>query len=154
MDPKTDGAARDWVAIYDECSRILYEEIDYRKEGENATRFRENFKGQDWVKVPKVYWDYSTSKILTLEYCPGIKINRLEELDRMQLDRARLARLSVEAYLQQILRHGLFHADPHPGNISVDPENGGRLIFYDFGPRRACLLFLEGVFRGGEDRNQ
>ena len=68
VDPKTDGAARDWVAIYDECSRILYEEIDYRKEGENATRFRENFKGQDWVKVPKVYWDYSTSKILTLEY--------------------------------------------------------------------------------------
>jgi len=133
VDPKTDGAARDWVAIYDECSRILYEEIDYSKEGRNADRFRENFAGTPWVKVPKVFWQYSTSEVLVLEYCPGTKINDGEAIDRMGLDRQRLARLSVESYLQQILRYGFFHADPHPGNVAVDAQDGGRLIYYDFG---------------------
>ena len=59
VDPKTDGAARDWVAIYDECARILYQEIDYRVEGESADQFAENFKEMDWVKVPSIYWDYT-----------------------------------------------------------------------------------------------
>jgi hypothetical protein len=152
-DPKTDGAARDWVAIYDECSRILYQEvracvfgayvfgvpqgrqreaavlkplrpnyisynhskptariqIDYTLEGKNADEFRENFKDLDWIKVPRVYWQYSTSEILVLEYCPGTKINNGEAIDKMGLDRQRLARLAVESYLQQILRHGFFH---------------------------------------------
>eukprot|EP00959_Pyramimonas_sp_CCMP1952_P290918 6085674-Pyramimonas_sp.AAC.1 len=59
VDPKTDGAARDWVAIYDECARILYQEIDYRVEGESADQFAQNFKEMDWVKVPNIYWDYT-----------------------------------------------------------------------------------------------
>jgi hypothetical protein len=71
VDPKTDGAARDWVAIYDECSRILYQEIDYRLEGQNADTFRTNFKDTPWVKVPAVLWEYSNSQVLTLEYVPG-----------------------------------------------------------------------------------
>ncbi|MEW5313718.1 MAG: hypothetical protein WDW38_005259 [Sanguina aurantia] len=133
LDPKTDGAARDWVAIYDECSRILYQEIDYRLEGKNADMFRENFKGVEWVKVPRVYWEYSGAEVLVLEYAPGVKINDGEGIDRLGLDRKKLARLSVESYLQQILKHGLFHADPHPGNVAVDAVNGGRLIYYDFG---------------------
>jgi predicted unusual protein kinase regulating ubiquinone biosynthesis (AarF/ABC1/UbiB family) len=71
VDPKTDGAARDWVAIYNECSRILYQEIDYRLEGQNADRFRTNFKDVEWIKVPEVLWEYSNSQVLTLEYVPG-----------------------------------------------------------------------------------
>jgi predicted unusual protein kinase regulating ubiquinone biosynthesis (AarF/ABC1/UbiB family) len=110
VDPKTDGAARDWVAIYDECSRILYEEIDYTREGRNADRFRENFAGVDWVKVPSVFWQYSTPEVLVLEYVPGVKINNAEAIDAMGLERSQLARLAVESYLQQILRHGFFHA--------------------------------------------
>jgi predicted unusual protein kinase regulating ubiquinone biosynthesis (AarF/ABC1/UbiB family) len=133
VDPKTDGAARDWVAIYDECSRILYEEIDYKLEGKNADEFRTNFGKEDWVKVPKVYWEYSGSQVLVLEYAPGKKINDGPGIDAMGLDRKRLARLVVESYLQQLLRHGLFHADPHPGNVAVDAVNGGRLVYYDFG---------------------
>lgn len=74
----------------------------------------------------------SSEKVLTMEYCPGIKINRVDELDRLGLDRARLARLTVEAYLLQILKFGLFHADPHPGNIAVDPKSS-QIIYYDFG---------------------
>uniref|UniRef100_A0A7S0WUM2 ABC1 atypical kinase-like domain-containing protein n=1 Tax=Pyramimonas obovata TaxID=1411642 RepID=A0A7S0WUM2_9CHLO len=133
VDPKTDGAARDWVAIYDECARILYQEIDYRVEGESADQFAENFKEMDWVKVPSIYWDYTAEKVLTMEYCPGIKINRVEELDKLGVDRKRMAKLIVEGYLLQILRYGLFHADPHPGNIAVDPKDGGKLVYYDFG---------------------
>jgi len=133
VDPKSDGAARDWVAIYDECSRILYQEIDYRLEGKNADLFRENFKDTTWIKVPKVLWEYSTSEVLTLEYVPGIKINRAKELDKAGVDREILARRTVESYLQQLLTYGFFHADPHPGNIAVDAVDGGRLIYYDFG---------------------
>eukprot|EP00878_Enallax_costatus_P019345 GHUV01020408.1.p1 GENE.GHUV01020408.1~~GHUV01020408.1.p1 ORF type:complete len:557 (+),score=208.71 GHUV01020408.1:1417-3087(+) len=144
LDPKTDGAARDWVAIYDECSRILYQEIDYTLEGRNADLFRENFQNVDWVKVPEVYWQYSTSEVLVLEYCPGIKINDAPALDAKGLDRQRLARLAVESYLQQILNHGFFHADPHPGNVAVDAESGS-LIYYDFGMMGA----IPGGVRGG-----
>lgn len=144
LDPKSDGAARDWVAIYDECSRILYEEINYMKEAEYAEDFAENFKGVDWVKVPKIYREYLSPEVIVMEYVPGVKINNAEAIDEMGLDRERLARLAVESYLQQLLRHGLFHADPHPGNVAVDAENGGRLIYYDFGmmgriqPRVRC----------------
>ena len=150
VDPKTDGAARDWVAIYDECSRILYEEIDYTKEGRNADRFRENFAGTPWVKVPKVFWHYSTSEVLVLEYCPGTKINDGEAIDRMGLDRQRLARLSVESYLQQILRYGFFHAG-RGGRVLA----GGRALAGDrvlagvgFRQRRGSGGFVEGTVLG------
>ena len=65
--------------------------------------------------------------------CSGVKVNNTSALEKLGIDRQRIARLSVEAYLQQILNHGLFHADPHPGNIAVDPKGQGRLIFYDYG---------------------
>jgi predicted unusual protein kinase regulating ubiquinone biosynthesis (AarF/ABC1/UbiB family) len=133
LDPKSDGAARDWVAIYDECSRILYEEINYIMEAEYARDFAANFAGVDWVKVPEVYRDYLSPEVIVMEYVPGVKINNGAAIDDMGLDRQRLARLSVESYLQQLLRHGLFHADPHPGNVAVDAVGGGRLIYYDFG---------------------
>jgi predicted unusual protein kinase regulating ubiquinone biosynthesis (AarF/ABC1/UbiB family) len=131
VDPKSDGAARDWVAIYDECSRILYQEIDYTLEGKNADTFRTNFQNTPWIKVPKVLWEYTSPEVLTLEYVPGIKINRVEELDKMGIDREVLARRTVESYLQQLLTYGFFHADPHPGNLAVDKD--GSIIYYDFG---------------------
>ncbi|KAK3002391.1 hypothetical protein RJ639_021227 [Escallonia herrerae] len=165
IDPKSDGAKRDWVAIYDECANVLYQveaaatercgsilsvwtalfgdfsvefwleskEIDYTKEAANAELFASNFKNMDYVKVPEIYWDYTTPQVLTMEYVPGIKINRIQALDQLGVDRQRLGRYAVESYLEQILSHGFFHADPHPGNIAVDDYNGGRLIFYDFG---------------------
>ncbi|XP_021274475.1 uncharacterized protein LOC110409453 [Herrania umbratica] len=133
VDPKSDGAKRDWVAIYDECASVLYQEIDYTKEAANAELFAGNFKGMDYVKVPTIYWDYTTPQVLTMEYVPGIKINKIQALDQLGVDRKRLGRYAVESYLEQILSHGFFHADPHPGNIAVDDVNGGRLIFYDFG---------------------
>lgn len=125
------GKGRDWLGVYEECRRILYEEIEYLNEGRNADLFRRNFRGMDWVCVPRVYWRYSSPRVLTLEYLPGIKISHYEALEAAGLDRKRLAQMGAEAYLHQLLKNGFFHADPHPGNIAVNLE--GALIFYDFG---------------------
>ncbi|KAL3371096.1 hypothetical protein AABB24_007904 [Solanum stoloniferum] len=160
IDPKSDGAKRDWVAIYDECANVLYQEIDYTKEAANAELFASNFKNLDYVKVPSIYWEYTTPQVLTMEYVPGIKINRIEALDQLGVDRKRLGRYAVESYLEQILSHGFFHADPHPGNIAVDDVNGGRLIFYDFGMmgsispniREGLLETFYGVYEKDPDK--
>jgi predicted unusual protein kinase regulating ubiquinone biosynthesis (AarF/ABC1/UbiB family) len=125
------GRGRDWLGIYGECCKILWEEIEYLNEGRNADNFRRNFRNEDWVKVPRVYWRYSSPRVLTLEYLPGIKISHYEALEAAGLDRKILAQLGARAYLQQLLNDGFFHADPHPGNLAVSPD--GTLIFYDFG---------------------
>ena len=125
------GRGRDWLGIYEECCRILWEEVDYLNEGRSADTFRRNFRAYDWVKVPRVYWRYTSPRILTLEYAPGIKISHYEALEAAGIDRKVIARQGAEAYLHQLLDHGFFHADPHPGNLAVSPE--GALIFYDFG---------------------
>ncbi|NET50401.1 MAG: AarF/ABC1/UbiB kinase family protein [Merismopedia sp. SIO2A8] len=125
------GKGRDWIGIYGECRRILWEEIDYLNEGRNADTFRRNFRQVGWVNVPRVYWRYTSPRTLTMEYMPGIKISHYEALEAAGLDRAVLANLGAEAYLRQLLNDGFFHADPHPGNLAVSPD--GSLIFYDFG---------------------
>lgn len=125
------GKGRDWMGIYDECCRILYLEIDYLNEGRNADTFRRNFRQVEWVRVPRVYWRYTSSRVLTLEYVPGIKISHYDALEAAGLDRKHLASLGAVAYLKQLLDYGFFHADPHPGNLAVSPD--GQLIFYDFG---------------------
>jgi len=110
--------------------------------------------------VPRVVWEKSASTVLTMEYVPGIKVNRAADLDAAGVDRTLLARRTVEAYLQQLLTHGFFHADPHPGNVAADAVEGGRLIYYDFGMMgtipgdvRAGLLDLfYGVYQKDPDR--
>ena len=125
------GKGRDWNGIYDECCKILWLEADYLHEGRNADTFRRNFRGEDWVKVPRVYWRYASPRVLTLEYLPGIKISHYEAIEAAGLDRKELAQLGAKAYLRQLLNDGFFHADPHPGNLAVSTD--GALIFYDFG---------------------
>ncbi len=125
------GRGRDWLGIYDECCKILYEEVDYLNEGRNADTFRRNFRQENWVYVPRVYWRYASPRVLTLEYLPGIKISHYEALEAAGLDRKALAQMGAKAYLHQLLNDGFFHADPHPGNIAVSAD--GSLIFYDFG---------------------
>jgi predicted unusual protein kinase regulating ubiquinone biosynthesis (AarF/ABC1/UbiB family) len=126
------GKGRDWMGIYEECCRLLWLEIDFLNEGRNGDKFRRNFRGVDWVMVPRIYWRYTSPRVLTMEYMPGIKISHYEALESAGLDRKRLARLGADAYLRQLLTDGFFHADPHPGNIAVNPADGA-LIFYDFG---------------------
>ncbi|MFM5983671.1 MAG: ABC1 kinase family protein [Sphaerospermopsis kisseleviana] len=125
------GRGRDWMGIYEECCRILWEEIDYLNEGRNADTFRRNFRAYNWVKVPRVYWRYATSRVITLEYVPGIKVSQYDALEAAGVDRRAIARYGAQAYLHQLLNNGFFHADPHPGNLAVSAD--GALIFYDFG---------------------
>ncbi|OAY67466.1 Uncharacterized protein ACMD2_19287 [Ananas comosus] len=125
------GPSRDWIGIYDECSKILYQEIDYINEGKNADRFRRDFRNIKWVRVPLVMWDYTSQKVLTLEYVPGIKVNSLSQIDARGFSRSLIASRAIESYLIQILKTGFFHADPHPGNLAIDKD--GSLIYYDFG---------------------
>jgi predicted unusual protein kinase regulating ubiquinone biosynthesis (AarF/ABC1/UbiB family) len=118
-------------AIYREFFELLYLEIDYIHEGKNADRFRQNFQAYQRVAVPQVYWQYTTSKILTLEYLPGIKIDNRPALEASQIDTQAVIQLGITCYLKQLLEDGFFQSDPHPGNMAVSPR--GDIIFYDFG---------------------
>ncbi|TVQ44457.1 MAG: AarF/ABC1/UbiB kinase family protein [Gloeocapsa sp. DLM2.Bin57] len=117
--------------IYQEFFQLLYLEIDYIHEGKNAERFSENFTNYAQVKVPKIYWDYTTKKVLTLEYLPGIKINDLTTLQAKGINTNKIIELGICSYLKQLLEDGFFQSDPHPGNMAVNEE--GAIIFYDFG---------------------
>ena len=86
VDPKTDGAARDWVAIFDETARCLYDEVDYMNEAKNAKDFAAQFAGTDWIKVPRVYEQYTAKRTMCMEYAPATKINDLDALQKMGVD--------------------------------------------------------------------
>lgn len=118
-------------AIYHEFFKILYQEIDYVQEGKNADRFGDNFQGYPRIIVPKVYWQYTNKKVITVEYAPGIKVDDRISLEAIGVDIQKLNQLGICCYLKQLLIDGFFQADPHPGNLAVTED--GSLIFYDFG---------------------
>ena len=117
--------------IVDEFARSIRQELDYRLEARNADAFHKNFAGHPHVAVPRVYWTYTRSRVLTLEYLDGVQLADLE-LDAWSLEqRRRLAYLITETWMTMIFRHGFFHGDPHPANILVlSPE---RIGLVDFG---------------------
>ncbi len=117
--------------ISQEFFELLFQEIDYINEGKNADRFQENFRKYRQVKAPEVFWQYTTHKVLTLEYLPGIKIDDRQSLEANKIDPNAVIKLGITCYLKQLLEDGFFQSDPHPGNMAVG--NKGELIFYDFG---------------------
>jgi len=119
------------VEVVEEFDRILREELDFTVEGKNIEIFRRNFAGDPNIRVPSVNWEYTTAKILTMEYIEGVKLTRPERLDEQNLNRKTVARRLADALLRQIFVHGFFHADPHPGNLAVLP--GEKIVFMDFG---------------------
>jgi predicted unusual protein kinase regulating ubiquinone biosynthesis (AarF/ABC1/UbiB family) len=118
-------------SIYNEFFDLLFQEIDYIQEGKNSDKFRDNFHGYPRIIVPKVYWQYTTTKILTLEYKPGIKINDKAALEACGINIHQVNETGICCYLKQLLQDGFFQVDPHPGNMAVNPD--GSIIFYDFG---------------------
>ncbi|ALF10740.1 2-polyprenylphenol 6-hydroxylase [Parageobacillus thermoglucosidasius] len=127
----------EWAAQYqicdmvDEFSRSLRAELDYTIEARNAEKISNQFKNDPGIHIPKVFWEYSTKKVLTMEYVEGIKFNELERLKQNGYNLKKLADRLAKAVFQQIFVEGFFHGDPHPGNVLVLP--GEVIAFIDFG---------------------
>ncbi|MEN8686866.1 MAG: AarF/ABC1/UbiB kinase family protein [Desulfuromonadales bacterium] len=125
------------IAIYDpvglvkEFRRSISREMNFTREGRTVERFAANFADSTTVYIPKIFWDYSGEIVLTMEYVPGIKISHLEELRAQGYDLKEIAKRGADAFLKQVLDHGLFHADPHPGNVFVLPDQV--ICMLDFG---------------------
>ncbi len=117
--------------IVNEFRITLLKEIDFNTEARNIDKFRRNFKGDDNVYILKVFHDFSTKKVLTMEQIEGIKVSKVEEIEKAGLDKKQIAINGMDAVLKQIFTYGFFHADPHPGNIFVLKDK--RIAFIDFG---------------------
>ncbi|MBD1841206.1 MULTISPECIES: AarF/UbiB family protein [unclassified Coleofasciculus] len=117
--------------IVDEFGYKLFEEIDYLNEGRNAEKFATNFRDDPSVKVPAIYWRYTNTRVLTLEWIDGFKLNDTERIKAADLETDTLIEIGVTAGLRQLLEYGFFHADPHPGNLFALPD--GRMAYIDFG---------------------
>lgn len=146
------------VAFVDQFSDSLRAEVDYNREGRNAERMADNFDGDPVLHVPRVFWEFTTARVLTEERIVGAKISALAELDRTGVDRSRLAHDATRLILDMLFRDGFFHADPHPGNLLIEP--GGTIGLIDFGMvgeiddrlRRALVHLVIAAARGDTDR--
>ncbi len=117
--------------LADEFEKTIREEMDYDRERRMLIEIGDNLADNDRVVIPQALSEYSTDRVLTMEYIGGTKISEVENLDSLGIDRNDLARTLQRVYLQMIVEDGVFHADPHPGNLAVQED--GTLIFYDFG---------------------
>jgi ubiquinone biosynthesis protein len=114
-----------------EFSKYLNDELDLMREAANASQLRRNFIDGEQLLVPEIYWDYCSTRVMTMQRMKGITISQRDRLEAAGIDIPRLARAGVEIFFAQVFRDGFFHADMHPGNIQVAPD--GRYIALDFG---------------------
>jgi predicted unusual protein kinase regulating ubiquinone biosynthesis (AarF/ABC1/UbiB family) len=121
----------DLVAIMDEFGHRIFEETDYTHEGHNAERFQKLYGHLKDIYVPRIYWDYTGRRVLTMEWVTGTKLTNLEAVAAQGIDARYLIEVGVQCSLRQLLEHGFFHADPHPGNLLASPD--GKLVYLDFG---------------------
>ncbi|OQW97715.1 MAG: ABC transporter [Desulfobacteraceae bacterium A6] len=119
------------VKIVEEFARTLEKEIDYTIEASNMERIGHQFLNDPTIYIPKVFHDFTTSHVLTMEYIEGIKVSEIDRIEEAGLDRKIITSRGADIYLKQIFDHGFFHADPHPGNIFILP--GNIVCLLDFG---------------------
>ena len=117
--------------LANEFAKVIREEMDYTRERKMLREIGENLADEPNVRVPTAVESHSSERVLTMEYVPGTKISDLDDLDALGLDRTRLAETLQRVYLRMIVEDGIFHADPHPGNLAV--QDDGTIVFYDFG---------------------
>jgi ubiquinone biosynthesis protein len=125
------GQMYDLHALVDEFAYTVRNEFDYLREGRNADTFRQNFYGDPRVYIPKVYWELTTRRVMTMERVSGLKISDLDGLDQARINRRAVAENLMHFALRQIFEFGFYHADPHPGNFFVQPD--ASLCVMDFG---------------------
>lgn len=128
VDPNLRFSARSMLSQFIET---INEELDYTKESANLKKIKRNLERHNNVIIPQVYDDHTSKNVLTMEYIPGIKITNVEDLDEKGIDRQKLVIDVHKVFFTMLLKDSIFHADPHPGNISVAED--GSLILYDFG---------------------
>ncbi len=121
----------DLVGILDELGERIFEEMDYIHEGENAEHFYQLYGHIQDIYVPKIYWEYTNRRVLTMEWINGTKLTQAKEIAAQGIDARYLIEVGVQCSLRQLLEHGFFHADPHPGNLLATPD--GKLAYLDFG---------------------
>ena len=121
----------DLVALIDELGKRVFEEMDYINEAENAEKFRDMHKTNDKIAVPKIYNDLTSRRVLTMEWIEGTKLTNLDDVKKLGIDPDEMIEIGVQCSLEQLLEHGFFHADPHPGNLLALED--GRLCYLDFG---------------------
>ncbi|KAG5053866.1 hypothetical protein JHK85_006376 [Glycine max] len=126
-----DFITSDVVALIDEFARRVFQELNYVQEGQNARRFRKLYADKEDIFVPDIFWDYTSAKVLTMEWVDGVKLNEQQAIERQGLKVLDLVNAGIQCSLRQLLEYGYFHADPHPGNLLATPE--GKLAFLDFG---------------------
>ncbi|HIP69839.1 MAG TPA: AarF/ABC1/UbiB kinase family protein, partial [Anaerolineae bacterium] len=122
----------DLASILDEFGTNILTELDYRNEAYNATRLNRAMADIPNVKVPEIYYEFSTEKVLTMEFVQGVKVTNVAEMDTAGLNRLSLAEDAIRGMLKQLLMDGFFHADPHPGNVLVNLDTG-TIYFIDTG---------------------
>ncbi len=126
-----DSELYDPVGLVKEFARTIRREMDFSREGHTIEKIRDNFAGDPTMYFPKVYWDRTAKGVLTMEYIEGIKINDFAALERAGLDRRLIARRGADAFVRQVLEHGFFHGDPHPGNVFI--MSGNVICLLDYG---------------------
>ncbi|XP_022157241.1 protein ACTIVITY OF BC1 COMPLEX KINASE 3, chloroplastic [Momordica charantia] len=126
-----DFISSDVVALIDEFARRVYQELNYVQEGQNARKFKKLYADKEDVLVPDIFWDYTSGKVLTMEWVDGVKLNEQEAIESQGLKVLDLVNTGIQCSLRQLLEYGYFHADPHPGNLLATSE--GKLAFLDFG---------------------
>ena len=135
------GRAFSLENLADEFSKTIRQEMDYSREKRILEQIGENFRETPEIRIPRAVEDRSGPRVLTMEYLPGTKINDIDALDEKGIDRTQLATTLQRVYLQMIVDDGVFHADPHPGNLAV--TDGGEIIFYDFGMSGTVDPFIQ-----------
>ena len=134
LDPQTEAVQSNWIGVAETSGEVLYREIDFNFERKSAERFAKNFEKFREVKVPLMVPELCASRVLTMEYCPGVKISDTQALVEGGFSTEKIASVLTRSYMEQLCNHGFFHCDPHPGNLAVDDgDPGGRLIYYDYG---------------------
>lgn len=145
------GRMYDFRKLVQNFEQVFQNELDFRIEAENAERFKKNFMKDKGVKVPEIFWTHTSRRVLTMEYIEGFRLNEMEQVEHLGWDKKWLAKNLADSMVNQILRDGFFHADPHPGNIKI--LNNSQLVFLDLGMvghlteqrRRQFIKILAGI---------